>query len=64
MFRYKKIIGESLFCKKEISRIQEAHLGCYILNKITDIGLTNSKKKAAKLQKARSPKFLMQQGLL
>jgi len=40
--RYKKIIGNKLHSKLNGNSLSEIKLGCYILNKILDLGKPNS----------------------
>ena len=40
--RYKKIIGNKLHAKLDSNRLSEIKLGCYILNKMLDLGKPNS----------------------
>ena len=47
MCRYKKIIGNGLRCRKMSKQIIESKLGCYVLNKMVDLGMPNSVKMAS-----------------
>ena len=39
MFRYKKIIGESLFSRKFSTQKVESKIACHVLNKMTALGM-------------------------
>ena len=46
MYRYKMIISNKVYSKKIINQNVESKIGCYILNKMVELGMPISLKKA------------------
>ena len=47
MYRYKMIVSDKVYSKKIVNQNVESKIGCYILNKMVDLGMPISVKKAA-----------------
>ena len=42
--RYKRILGRAMHSRKLLNQIQEAMIGCGVLNKMTSLGMPDSSK--------------------
>lgn len=64
MFRYKKIIGESLFSRNFSAQKVESKIACHVLNKMAALGMPISERiKAAVSPRSRASMIFTQQRL-